>query len=155
MRCIPVGDSWRGVTPTGPCATFPGDDSRVRGPYADGVLLVGDAAGYDNPLQGFGLSMAMRDAREVVGILLSSQSWADEAFSSYIESRARRQRWANVSNALEVWANDGFSVQDPTERAARYAQIRADEILSVHEHLSFTGFDDIPDNVSAEEIEAR
>src|SRR5262249_39965548 len=43
---------WSTSRPAGPCGTFPGEDSRTESPVGEGVVLIGDAAGYENPLQG-------------------------------------------------------------------------------------------------------
>ena len=32
------------ATPAGPCATYAGDDTWTAAPFADGVVLIGDAA---------------------------------------------------------------------------------------------------------------
>jgi 2-polyprenyl-6-methoxyphenol hydroxylase-like FAD-dependent oxidoreductase len=155
LECVADARPWDRATAAGPCATFPGEDSRVPVPCTEGVILVGDAAGYQNPLQGLGLSMAMRDAREVVEAALSSASWSLDAISSYVASRAHRQRWAALSNALEIWANHGFSRQDAAERAARYAHIRADELLAALESTPFAGFDAMPADVTSADVTAR
>lgn len=57
-------------TPIGPCATYPGDDTWTDAPYADGVVLIGDAAGHNDPVIGEGLSIALRDARIVRDLVL-------------------------------------------------------------------------------------
>ena len=56
--------------PAGPCATYPGDDTWTDTPYAPGVVLIGDAAGHNDPIIGQGLSIAMRDARMVRDLVL-------------------------------------------------------------------------------------
>jgi len=59
LDCIAGVAEWPAASPAGPCATFPGEDSRVSCPIAEGVVLIGDAAGYENPLQGQGLSLGL------------------------------------------------------------------------------------------------
>ena len=58
------------ATPAGPCATYPGDDTWSAEPYADGAVLIGDAAGHNDPIIGQGLSISMRDARTVRDLVL-------------------------------------------------------------------------------------
>jgi 2-polyprenyl-6-methoxyphenol hydroxylase-like FAD-dependent oxidoreductase len=58
------------AAPAGPCATYPGDDTWTETPFADGVVLIGDAAGHNDPIIGEGLSIAMRDARTVRDLIL-------------------------------------------------------------------------------------
>jgi 2-polyprenyl-6-methoxyphenol hydroxylase-like FAD-dependent oxidoreductase len=144
---------WHAAKPAGPCATFPGEDSRALRPHAEGVVLIGDAAGYENPLQGQGLSMALQDAHDVSEALLS-ESRADE-LAGYASARAIRQRLANLGVALEVWANDGFSTQNPDERAARYEHIRSDKLLAEIEISFATGFGQLPPDLTRDEFDRR
>ena len=67
LECLQNVAGWSAARQVGPCATFPGEDSRAASLLAEGLVLIGDAAGYENPLQGQGLSMAMQDVREVSG----------------------------------------------------------------------------------------
>ncbi len=62
MSSYPWSDEVSRATPAGPCATYPGDDTWTPEPYVDGVVLIGDAAGHNDPIIGQGLSIAMRDA---------------------------------------------------------------------------------------------
>ena len=153
LACLDGVADWHEARPAGPCATFPGEDSRALHPLAEGVVLIGDAAGYENPLQGQGLSMALRDAQDVSTALLSGSR--SDGLAAYARARAVRQRLANLGVALEVWANDGFAPQDPAERAARYEQIRADEILAALEASFATGFDTLPRDLTRDELDRR
>jgi 2-polyprenyl-6-methoxyphenol hydroxylase-like FAD-dependent oxidoreductase len=49
---LPHADALAGATPIGPCATFAMTDTWTGTPYAEGVVLVGDAAGWSNPVTG-------------------------------------------------------------------------------------------------------
>jgi 2-polyprenyl-6-methoxyphenol hydroxylase-like FAD-dependent oxidoreductase len=153
LACLEGVADWHASKPAGPCATFPGEDSRASHPQAAGVILIGDAAGYENPLQGQGLSMALRDAQDVSEALLSDSG--TDGLASYASARASRQHLANLGVALEAWANDGFSTQDPASRAARYEHIRSDEVLAAIEVSFATGFDDLPPNLTRDEFDRR
>jgi 2-polyprenyl-6-methoxyphenol hydroxylase-like FAD-dependent oxidoreductase len=76
-------------TPAGPCATYPGDDTWTDAPYADGVVLIGDAAGHNDPIIGQGLSIAMRDARIVRDLVLDGAR-GPAGFAPYGEERMAR-----------------------------------------------------------------
>ncbi len=56
---------------------------------------------------------------------------------------------------LEVWANEGFVVQDPSRRESRYRRIRSDGLLADLENSFWAGFDVLPQDVSAVEVAAR
>ena len=69
--CLPWSDEIARAKPAGPCATFPGDDTWTAQPFAEGVVLIGDAAGYNDPIAAQGLSIALRDARSVRDLILA------------------------------------------------------------------------------------
>jgi 2-polyprenyl-6-methoxyphenol hydroxylase-like FAD-dependent oxidoreductase len=121
---------------------------------AEGVVLIGDAAGYENPLEGQGLSMALQDVHDVSAALLAGSALTS-AFEAYTAARAVRQRLANLGVALQVWANDGFNAQDPQERACRYDHIRNDEVLAALELSFMTGFDSLPQDLTRTDLAAR
>jgi len=79
------------ATPAGPCATYPGDDTWTATPHADGVVLIGDAAGYNDPIGGQGLSIALRDARMVRDLVLANGRRPID-FRPYAEERLERMR---------------------------------------------------------------
>lgn len=76
-------------TPSGPCATYPGDDTWTDAPYAEGVVLVGDSAGHNDPVIGEGLSIAMRDAR-IVRDLVFEGARGPAGFAPYGAERLGR-----------------------------------------------------------------
>ncbi|HEX4819866.1 MAG TPA: FAD-dependent oxidoreductase [Acidimicrobiales bacterium] len=89
MKCYPWSEQVANATPIGPIATYPGDDTWTPSPYVDGVVLIGDAAGHNDPVIGQGLSIALRDARMVRDLALNGARTAD-AFASYGQERMHR-----------------------------------------------------------------
>jgi 2-polyprenyl-6-methoxyphenol hydroxylase-like FAD-dependent oxidoreductase len=154
LGCLSGVAGWDTARPAGPCATFPAENSRAPRPLAEGVVLIGDAAGYENPLNGQGLSMALQDAHDVSVALLSGSS-PRNALEAYAAARATRQRLANLGIALEVWANDGFAAQDPDQRAARYNHIANDDVLAALELSFINGFDSLPQDLTHAELVDR
>lgn len=75
----------------GPCGAVPGTDSWTDHPYAEGIVLIGDAAGHNDPSVGCGLSIAMRDARIVRDLVLAGARRADD-FAAYGAERLERMR---------------------------------------------------------------
>ncbi|HVM08120.1 MAG TPA: FAD-dependent monooxygenase [Acidimicrobiales bacterium] len=89
--CFPASEAYADGEAAGPCGGSPMTDSWTVGPpVAPGVVLIGDAAGWNDPIIGQGLSIALRDARMVSEILLSSSDWSPDAFKGFVEERADR-----------------------------------------------------------------
>jgi 2-polyprenyl-6-methoxyphenol hydroxylase-like FAD-dependent oxidoreductase len=89
LSCYPWSEQVVAATPIGPIATYPGDDTWTAAPYTDGVVLIGDAAGHNDPIIGQGLSIALRDARVVRDLVLDGARTPD-AFAVYGSERMRR-----------------------------------------------------------------
>lgn len=106
--------------PAGPSGFFPGADvvaDRLTGP---GVVLVGDAAGANDPSQGHGLSLAFRDARELRDLLAAEADWQ----GAIEEFGRRRQACFAPLRAHAQWAgtltiDTGPAADRARERAAR------------------------------------
>jgi menaquinone-9 beta-reductase len=89
--CYPLSGLVAAGIPAGPCATYPGDDTWTDTPFADGVVLVGDAAGHNDPIVGQGLSIALRDARIVRDLILEGTRQPAD-FDPYGRERSERMR---------------------------------------------------------------
>ncbi|HUG15349.1 MAG TPA: NAD(P)/FAD-dependent oxidoreductase [Thermomicrobiales bacterium] len=90
-----VMDDW---TLTGPVAFFPNADIWASRAAGNGVALIGDAAGANDPIIGQGLSLALRDARELRDALLSGD-WPS-AIEGYAD---RRDRYYQVLRTYAAW----------------------------------------------------
>ena len=114
--CYPLSELVRAGIPAGPCATYPGDDTWTDTPFADGVVLIGDAAGHNDPIVGQGLSIAMRDARIVRDLILDgARQQAD--FASYGQERFERMRRVRlIADVVSVTC-----AEDADNRMARLA----------------------------------
>jgi 2-polyprenyl-6-methoxyphenol hydroxylase-like FAD-dependent oxidoreductase len=110
----PWGEEVAAAVPAGPCATYPGDDTWTDAPFVDGVVLIGDAAGHNDPIIGQGLSMALRDARMVRDLVIDGARSARE-FTPYGEERSgRMERLRFIADVLAV-----AQAEDADNRAAR------------------------------------
>jgi menaquinone-9 beta-reductase len=92
LQAIPAALGLGDGTAAGPCATFGGEQTWCEEPYADGVVLLGDAGGYDDPVDGQGLSLALRDVRQLSELLLATSDWTVTALRPYGQQRAERLR---------------------------------------------------------------
>jgi 2-polyprenyl-6-methoxyphenol hydroxylase-like FAD-dependent oxidoreductase len=89
--CYPLSGLVPSAVPAGPCATYPGDDTWTETPFADRVVLIGDAAGHNDPIIGQGLSIGMRDARMVRDLILDGARQPAD-FTGYGQERSERMR---------------------------------------------------------------
>lgn len=108
-----------------PIATHPSVDTWTDAPYAPGVVLVGDSAGYNDPIIGQGLSLAMADVRDVARAILTDGPTAD--FTTY--GTARADRHAKQRTAAQTFAE--LMCSFGADMAAR--RLRALPLLGEHE----------------------
>ena len=74
VDCVPFSDRLAAGEVAGPCATYPGTETWCDRPFGHGAVLVGDAAGHNNPVIGQGLSIAMRLAADIIGAVYSEDT---------------------------------------------------------------------------------
>ncbi|HEY6319679.1 MAG TPA: FAD-dependent monooxygenase [Acidimicrobiia bacterium] len=147
----PWGEQVAAAVPAGPCATYPGDDTWTDSPYVDGVVLIGDAAGHNDPIIGQGLSIALRDAR-IVRDLVNDGARSAQEFAPYgTERSGRMERVRFIADVLAV-----TQAEDADNRAARRALTgrlmdEMDPQLFPAMVSAFTG----PENLPAELIDQR
>lgn len=115
VQTVAPAEMYEGAKQAGPVATFPGHDSCVEHPYKDGVALVGDAAQTSDQTWGQGLSITLRDARELRDALLATEDW-EAAGHKYAE----RANWCfQQIRKVEDWMAMIFMAQDEEANAAR------------------------------------
>ena len=146
LRCIPGSEMFRAAHPAGPCAFYPMNDSWTDQPYAAGVVLIGDAAGWNDPIIGQGLAIALRDVRIVTDILRNESAWSTAAFASYGDERRQRMRRLRVAAQVRTELAATFSPAGAARRRAYNAVWRTDPVLGGVQRSVFVG----PDNVPAE-----
>jgi 2-polyprenyl-6-methoxyphenol hydroxylase-like FAD-dependent oxidoreductase len=125
--CIPWGDALAHATPAGPLAAYPGDESWCEQPYAEGVVLIGDAAGHNNPIIGQGLSISLRDVRMVRDVVRAGDV-SPAAFTPYGAERMERLRRlrAGADFMAATFAED---CDDRPRRRARFFELQMTEPL--------------------------
>jgi 2-polyprenyl-6-methoxyphenol hydroxylase-like FAD-dependent oxidoreductase len=103
--CIETGvpAQWIGhARMAGPLATFEGADVWVDHPYAEGIVLVGDAAAANDPCFGSGLSLTLRDVRVLVDLLSTTDDW-DAAGHRYA---AAHDRYYGSLHKITSWLRE-------------------------------------------------
>ena len=120
LKCCPMSAAIAGARSAGPLITFLNNETVAERPYTEGALLVGDAAGWTDPLAGCGLSSAYRDARVASELLLASDDWSPGALAPYAEERNERLRRLRFITEIESSLNCVF---DEGGRACRFSSV--------------------------------
>ena len=92
LTSVPGSEYLANSTPAGPCNSYGNEDTWTDEPYAPGVVLIGDAAGHNDPIIGQGLSITYRDVRIVRDLMLENRDWSPATFRPYAEERRERMR---------------------------------------------------------------
>jgi 2-polyprenyl-6-methoxyphenol hydroxylase-like FAD-dependent oxidoreductase len=118
LSCLPPGEAIAAAAPAGPATFYPWNDSWMDTPWAPGVVLIGDAAGWNDPIIGQGLSIALRDARTVADVLRQSGDGAPLEFEGYETERAERMRRLRINAAIQTEIFCTFSEEGRQRRRA-------------------------------------
>jgi 2-polyprenyl-6-methoxyphenol hydroxylase-like FAD-dependent oxidoreductase len=97
LKTVPSSEFLANGTPAGPCNSYGNEDTWTEAPFAPGVVLIGDAAGHNDPIIGQGLSITYRDVRIVRDLMLENRDWTTERFRPYAEERAERMRRLRIT----------------------------------------------------------
>jgi 2-polyprenyl-6-methoxyphenol hydroxylase-like FAD-dependent oxidoreductase len=129
-RCIPDSDMFASARPAGPCVFYPMNDSWTQQLYAPGAVLIGDAAGWNDPIIGQGLSIAMRDVRIVADILRTANDWGPTAFTEYGQERRERMRRLRIAAQIATDLRATFGPRGAARRRAHTALTDTDPVLA-------------------------
>jgi 2-polyprenyl-6-methoxyphenol hydroxylase-like FAD-dependent oxidoreductase len=130
FRCIPGSEMFGAARAAGPCAFYPMNDSWTETPYVPGAVLLGDAAGWNDPIIGQGLAIALRDARMVSEILRSGSDWSPTAFKPYGAERRERMRRLRLAARIRTDMTMTFTPDGATRREAYNRAWRTDPVLA-------------------------
>lgn len=129
MPCVPHSDAIAGARPAGPCRSYPSQDAWIDQPFVEGAVLIGDAAGYNDPIIGQGLSITLRDARMVGEILCGGDDWRASAFAPYGTERRERLRRLRASAEFATSLNARFTPADVERRVRAIGRMAEDASL--------------------------
>jgi 2-polyprenyl-6-methoxyphenol hydroxylase-like FAD-dependent oxidoreductase len=144
FRCIPGSEMFSAAHPVRPCAFHPMNDSWTDRPYAAGAVLIGDAAGWNDPIIGQGLAIAMRDVRIVTDILRSGPDWSASAFTSYGDERRERMRRLRIAARIRTELATTFNPAGAARRRAYNAVCRTDPVLGGVQLVTLVGPENVP-----------
>jgi 2-polyprenyl-6-methoxyphenol hydroxylase-like FAD-dependent oxidoreductase len=154
LKSVPGSEAIAAGRPIGPCLVYPNNDTWIDAPYAQGVLLIGDAAGRNDPITGQGLSITHRDVRIVRDLLLGERHWTQEAFASYGEERKERMRRLRVAARISAIVEAEFddAARSRRQRVAEKRRAMAPESLATL--TPFVGPDTLPADCYSDEAVA-
>ncbi len=155
MHCSPENEHLANGKPAGPLRSYFNNDSWTDEPFAHGVVLVGDAAGWNDPICGQGLSITYRDVRIVTDLLKSSGDWSPALFAPYAEERSERMRRLRFSAALTSSLDAEFNDMARARRASYFARAAADPTLGTHAIAVMAGPELVPPEFFTPEHRAR
>ena len=142
LQCLPLAGIIATSRPIGPFNAYSNEDHWVEDPTAPGVVLIGDAAGHNDPVTGQGLSIALRDVRLVSEVILSG-GWDREAFRPYVEERLERMRRLRITARLATKLRVEFG-EEARQRRERVLQRVRVEKMPTPAAASLIGPDRVP-----------
>ncbi|HUP87575.1 MAG TPA: NAD(P)/FAD-dependent oxidoreductase [Acidimicrobiales bacterium] len=130
LTSFPAAAALAAGEPAGPAGGAPMTDSwTTEAPVIPGAVLIGDAAGWNDPIIGQGLSIALRDARTVADVLSESENWSRGAFDDYVAERRERMRRLAISARLMTAIRCTFTDAGRERRARWFQQFLADPLM--------------------------
>jgi 2-polyprenyl-6-methoxyphenol hydroxylase-like FAD-dependent oxidoreductase len=142
-------------TPAGPLFSYVNNDSWTNEPCAEGVVLVGDAAGWNDPIIGLGLSITYRDVRIIADILKTNREWNKAAFAPYSEERRERMRRLRFVASLDATLNVEFGPAARERRRRYHERAAADPSLALHGVAVMAGPEAVPAETFTEAYRMR
>jgi len=144
FACLPESECIARATPAGPCAAYPMNDTWTDRPIADGLVLIGDAAGYSDPHLAQGLSIALRDVRILSELLLAGEDWSPAALRPYVEERAERMRRLRFCNAVATTLRGEFGPEARERRRRARERMQAEPELGLWRRAYLAGPESVP-----------
>lgn len=129
MPCAPANEALARGAPAGPLLSYFNNDSWTDTPFAPGCVLVGDAAGWNDPIIGLGLSITYRDVRIVSEILQETPAGGAPDFRAYAQERAERMRRLRFAASLNATLDMEFDAAARRRRARFHERARSDPTI--------------------------
>ena len=155
MACAPQNDALADGTPAGPLFSYFNNDSWTDQPFTEGCVLIGDAAGWNDPINGLGLSITYRDVRTVSDILLAAPAGAAPDFTPYAEERTERMRRLRFAGRLQASLDMEFGPEARERRRQYHERKAADPTLGLHGVAIMAGPEHAPPEIFTEAHRAR
>jgi len=153
VGCCPNGKVIAAAEAAGPMLAFLNNETWTDRPFVEGGVLIGDAAGWTDPVIGCGLSSAYRDARIVAETLLGSRDWSPAAFAPYAAERAERLRRLRVIGDIVTGMFCEFGELGRRRRRRFNETVQTDPLMGAHLAANLAGPETQPPEIfTAEHI---
>jgi len=143
-RCSPANAHIADGRPTGPLRSYANNDTWTDTPYAAGAVLIGDAAGWNDPIIGLGLSITYRDVRLISNLLAGSEDWSEGLFAPYAEERRERMRRLRFVAKITSTLDAEFGDEARERRRAYFERSMGDPTLGLHAFAVLGGPESAP-----------
>ncbi len=155
LTCSPANRHLVAGRPAGPLHSYINADAWTAEPFVPGCVLIGDAAGWNDPIIGLGLSITYRDVRIVSDILAASEDWSPAAFAPYAEERAERMRRLRFAASIQSAFDMEFGPQARERRRRHFEAMAADPSLGLNGLAVMAGPEAAPAEYFTEANRAR
>ena len=152
MEPVPHSELVANATPIGPCRSFPSQDAWVDEPCVEGAVLIGDAAGYNDPILGQGLAMTLRDARMVGELMTQGDAWRASLFQPYVDERRERLRRLRFAASFHTTLSARFGPEDIERRTVAFQRLADNPAFGMIQLTAFAGPETIPAECFTEEF---
>ena len=152
VDCVPNATAIAEAQPVSPCIAYPNFDAWVDKQVVPGVVLIGDAAGRNDPIIGQGLSITHADVRQVSQALLSHARWEMEMFDTYIAERAERMSRLRTVARLTSLKESAFGAAGQQLRADIHTTLAKQPDLGAAFAAGFVGPMNLPGAVFADDV---
>jgi len=155
MKSAPHNEAIAQGSPASPLLAYYNNCSAAERPFAPGTVLVGDAAGWNDPILGLGLSITYRDVRLVSDILKETPAGREPDFRPYAEERRERMRRLRIASELQAKLDMEFG-EEARARRRRYHEASAvDPMIGMHGVATLAGPEAVPPEVFEDAHVAR
>jgi 2-polyprenyl-6-methoxyphenol hydroxylase-like FAD-dependent oxidoreductase len=144
LDCVPHASAIADANPISPCVTYPNHDAWADSPVREGVVLIGDAAGRNDPITGQGQSITHRDVRLVRDALLGHSVWNTSIFEDYATERRERMRRLRIVARMVSIRESEFTDAARRRRREIHERIAANPMFGIPFGAAFAGPDAIP-----------
>jgi len=142
---FPYSQSILNSTPVSPHATYANEDSWTDEPMAPGVVFIGDAAGWNDPINGQGLSITFRDVRITSELMRSTSEWSPSTFSEYADERRVRMSNLRFAGRVATKINNEFGPEAVECRTRVKSRMAENPMLGLAQAIIMIGPEHAPE----------